>query len=200
MPFMGIRASGQFGKSLVAFSWKGINAIRSYVIPTNPNTLSQQAVRGDFTAQIDAWHHADMLADDKDAWNLFASATKRAASGFNEFVGYFRRWWTDTGVVSHIRSVVVTVNTGGTLTITAKTDNPGTNKAWLYYGPTKTYMPNSKEGSAWSSGNGTFSLTGMVAGTKLYFCIIDETITEEGPPVIKSPYGRTGIYKVTIAT
>jgi len=198
LPLLGIRASGQFAKSLVYFSWKGINAIRSYVIPSNPNTIPQQAVRADFTAQINAWHHVDMLPDDKKAWDMFAGATKRAASGFNEFVGYFRKWY-DAGLEhSHVRSVKITVNTGGTLTVTAKSDGT-TGTPDLYYGPSKTYMPNVIAASAaWSNGSCTFTTSGMVAGTKLFFTIIDE-VTTPGPPVVKDPYGRTGIYQVTIA-
>ncbi len=197
LPLMGVSASGQLAKSLVYFNWKGINAVRSHAIPSNPNTDDQQEVRTDFTAQVNAWHHADMSATDKEAWNRYAGVSKRAASGFNEFVSYFRKWYTDGGEVSHIRKMVVTVNTGGTLTITLASDGT-TGTPVMWYGTSKTYMPNSKAGSVWSGGASSISETGMVAGTVLYFYILDEDV-DPGPPIVKDPYGRTGIYTVTIA-
>jgi len=197
MPFMGINASGQLGKSVVHFNWKGIHAVRSHVIPANPNTLDQQTVRTDFTNQVNAWHDAEMLAADKAAWNRFAGITKRASSGFNEMVSYFRKWYTPTNEVSHIRSVIVTVNTGGTLTLTAKSDGT-TGTPVLYWGSSKTYMPNTIAGSTWSVGASSFTDTGFVAGEKLFFYILDEVVTP-GPPIVKDPYGRTGIFAVTIA-
>jgi hypothetical protein len=196
MPFMGINASGQLGKSIVHFNWKGIHAVRSHVIPANPNSADQQTVRTDFTDQVNAWHNADMLAADKEAWNRFAGVSKRAASGFNEMVSYFRKWYTDSNEISHIRSVVVTVNTGGTLTVTAKSDGT-TGTPRLYYGTSKTYMPDFEDGAGWTEGADSFTLTGMVAGTKLFFYILDEVV-DPGPPIVKDPYGRTGIFAVTI--
>jgi len=48
--------SGQAGKAGVFAKWKGRQYRRKYVIPANPNTTMQQAVRGFFTNAISAWH------------------------------------------------------------------------------------------------------------------------------------------------
>jgi hypothetical protein len=45
--------SGQLGKKIVAFSWKGIDVFRSYVVPANPRTVGQVAQRNKFTAVLE---------------------------------------------------------------------------------------------------------------------------------------------------
>jgi len=44
-PFMSIDASGTFADTLTASRWKGRSYMRQRVIPSNPNTAGQQAVR-----------------------------------------------------------------------------------------------------------------------------------------------------------
>lgn len=44
-PFMSLDASGTLAQTLTASKWKGRNYIRQRVIPANPNTSGQQAVR-----------------------------------------------------------------------------------------------------------------------------------------------------------
>ena len=48
--------SGQAGKAGVFAKWKGRQYRRKYVIPANPKTTMQVAVRGFFTNAIAAWH------------------------------------------------------------------------------------------------------------------------------------------------
>ncbi|MBA7627490.1 hypothetical protein ES703_34952 [subsurface metagenome] len=48
--------SGQAGKAGVFARWKGRQYRRKYVIPANPNTTKQQAVRGYFTNAVGSWH------------------------------------------------------------------------------------------------------------------------------------------------
>ncbi|MES2382889.1 MAG: hypothetical protein V4538_17710 [Bacteroidota bacterium] len=44
-PFMSLDASGTFGKTLTASKWKGRPYMRLRVIPSNPSTSGQEAVR-----------------------------------------------------------------------------------------------------------------------------------------------------------
>jgi len=44
-PFMSVAASGTFGKTLTASIWKGVAYMRLRVIPSNPRTVGQLAVR-----------------------------------------------------------------------------------------------------------------------------------------------------------
>jgi hypothetical protein len=42
----------QLNKTFVFFKWKGLNVVRSYTIPANPNTVLQQAQRNKFKALL----------------------------------------------------------------------------------------------------------------------------------------------------
>jgi len=48
-PLLSFGASGQLGRTLVFGSWKGRSYARRYVVPSNPNTLSQQETRSAFS-------------------------------------------------------------------------------------------------------------------------------------------------------
>lgn len=82
-PLLSFGASGKLARTLVYFSWKGLDVVREYVVPTNPNTASQQTQRTLFTAMVAAWRNyfTDTLM--RTAWNLSASVSKKAQSGFN---------------------------------------------------------------------------------------------------------------------
>jgi len=77
--------SGQAGKAGVFAKWKGRQYRRKYVIPANPKTTMQVAVRGHFTNAIAAWHVYHSLQ------RLVYSylATGLVMSGFNLLVS---RW------------------------------------------------------------------------------------------------------------
>jgi len=81
----GDQYSGQAGKAGVFAKWKGRQYRRAYVIPANPKTTMQQAVRGYFTNAIAAWHTYHSIQ------RLVYSylATGLVMSGFNLLVS---RW------------------------------------------------------------------------------------------------------------
>jgi hypothetical protein len=74
-------ASGQLGGAIVFSKWKGRNYVRQYVIPSNPNTDGQIAVRArmKFLAQI--W--ASVAAPAQASWDAAAAAGQYSA--FNAF-------------------------------------------------------------------------------------------------------------------
>lgn len=84
-PLFSFNASGQLGKSLVYFPWKGIDAVRSYVEPANPNTGAQQTQRGYLTNAVSDWHTIGLIAIDETAWNRYALTLPDPMSGFNAF-------------------------------------------------------------------------------------------------------------------
>jgi len=74
--------SGKAGNAVAAV-WKGIQYIRQHVIPTNPNTVDQQAQRARFSLIVSWWHalseavvaYLDILAEGQgqSGFNLFQS-------------------------------------------------------------------------------------------------------------------------------
>lgn len=72
----------QIGKKAVFYTWKGINVVRSYVIPTNPNSTAQQTQRS-FFADIVSYGSALLGSIVQEYWKLLAIGK----SEFNAFVG-----------------------------------------------------------------------------------------------------------------
>jgi hypothetical protein len=85
-PLLSFGARGKIGSTLVFFSWKGIDVVREYIIPTNPQTAAQTAQRGWFADSIRAFrtYYTNLL--ERAAWNRLATVDSRIMSGFNEFV------------------------------------------------------------------------------------------------------------------
>jgi len=52
-PLFSMEARNQIGKQLVYFPWKGIDAVRSYVIPANPKTAGQVSQRNKMSLAVE---------------------------------------------------------------------------------------------------------------------------------------------------
>jgi hypothetical protein len=76
-------ARGQVGKTLVAFVWKGLNVMRSHVVPANPNTAAQATHRTLWTDCVYVWRNTFTNTAMRTAWNLAALTSSLAESGFN---------------------------------------------------------------------------------------------------------------------
>ncbi len=85
-PLLSGNASGQIGKMLVFSRWKGIKDVRSYVVPSNPNTPKQQTQRSVMKSAVEAYGDADFYTDDVQALNISAGRESKPMSGFNYFV------------------------------------------------------------------------------------------------------------------
>lgn len=88
-PLFSFGASGSLAKTLVYFPWKGIHAVRSYVVPANPNSAGQQTQRGYLSDAVDSWHLLGLDALDVAAWNRYAATLAQVMSGFNAFCRAF---------------------------------------------------------------------------------------------------------------
>ncbi|MBA7645468.1 hypothetical protein ES703_53226 [subsurface metagenome] len=88
-PLLSFGASGKLGGALVYFPWKGINAVRTYVIPANPKSGPQRYQRECFTNAVDAWHFLEYTDADRVAWNRYAGTLAAIMSGFNSMIALF---------------------------------------------------------------------------------------------------------------
>lgn len=61
-PLLSLDASGTIGEALTFARWRGINYVRTRVIPANPNTVAQQEVRGSFKTLTDMWKRMGVQA------------------------------------------------------------------------------------------------------------------------------------------
>ncbi|MCX7919490.1 MAG: DUF6266 family protein [bacterium] len=92
-PLFSFDARGQIGKALVYAVWKGINYVRRYVVPQNPNTVDQQTIRSYFTTAVNAYQAEN--ATTKSAWETYAGNLSRPQSGFNAYVGKYILYMID---------------------------------------------------------------------------------------------------------
>ncbi len=101
-PLLSLGASGQLGKSLVYFPWKGLNVVREYIIPSNPQTSAQNTQRDYVRAAVTAIHtqqgklYSPFDAADVTAVALWASKVKAATTWFNQLI----KNWIDQKVAS----------------------------------------------------------------------------------------------------
>lgn len=91
-PLMSLGASGQLGKALVFFPWKGLDVVREYIIPSNPRSTDQMTQRGYLTDAVAAVHlaqgYADLPMDEDDirAYALWGSTYPTPRTWFNQAV------------------------------------------------------------------------------------------------------------------
>ncbi len=189
-PLFGLGASGQLGKSLVYFNWKGLDVVREYVEPANPNTAAQQTQRGRMGDAVDSWHVvAELVAADKLAWSLAASIRPTPRSGFNEFC----KEHIDIAVSGETSNMgwdgALTDDADGTFSATVEEDgaSDGVNLLW---GVSKTALIN-VEACAEGVNIWTVSPVTNVAGMRVYGRFVILT----GAAVV----GRTGIFQLDVA-
>jgi hypothetical protein len=102
-PLFSFNASGKLADSLVYFGWKGLDCVRSYVIPANPKSAGQTTQRGYLTAAVAEIHATQAQAtnpldgDDYAAYALLASTRATPRTWFNELV----KLWCDVEIAGN---------------------------------------------------------------------------------------------------
>ena len=118
-PLMSLGASGQLGKALVFFGWKGLDVVREYIIPSNPKTSGQTTQRGYLTAGVAMIHTAQaraltpLTADDQTSYSTLASSKGKPWTWFNMAV----KLWNDVKVAGNT-PVVYSSGAVGNTTVT----------------------------------------------------------------------------------
>lgn len=181
-PLFGLGASGKLGGALVYFSWKGINVVREYVVPTNPDTDLQKIQRAFLRAVVATIHRAQA----RDAYPLVLADTVAYAAKA-QALGLTMTWfnmacklWLDTKRDANIPAIY----SSGELLDTDEDDfrpriwlneEVATSivKAHFYLGVSRTALIHSKvatmvEGISASLGAGA-GFDGLTAGDKYYW-------------------------------
>ena len=112
-PMFSLDARGTIGSAITFSFWKGINYARARVIPNNPKSAEQMAVRDIVSDASIAWKTEDTVGANeidqayKDAYNVAAAGM--AMSGFNLFIKeVIAKCLVDTdGVNSYIGTLVI---------------------------------------------------------------------------------------------
>ena len=83
-PFLSLDARGTLADTMTASFWRGINYIRARVVPHNPKSTAQTAIRGVLTDGVSKWRFGLVGGVDKNWWNTYAKGL--GESGFNRFM------------------------------------------------------------------------------------------------------------------
>lgn len=172
-PLLSLGASGQLGKALVFFNWKGLDVVREYVVPANPKTSGQTTQRGYLTSAVAAVHAAQaaathyLVAKDISAYALWASVVQSATTWFNQAVR--------NAVNQLLASKTIRVWSDGATTPGAdKLDvyvweiNAVTTAGNFHYGTSKTALISTKA-STTVGAKQMASITGLTTGVKYFW-------------------------------
>ena len=177
LPLMSASASGKIAKSLVYFNWKGLDVVRSYVIPSNPRTTSQLTQRGYFSDAVDMFHDTSFTDLDRSAFNLAATASKIVMSGFNWFMQQVVDALRAANTFHPLYQCSMSNITKNSATVTIKCGVDKTAK--LYWGTSKNFLPNVVSGT-FSNYTWTFSLSSLPSDSYIYFYVKNTATGESG--------------------
>lgn len=184
-PLFSFEARGKLADALVYFPWKGVDAVRTHVIPANPQTVAQTTQRTRMSDAVDQWHAGPYTAADIAAWNRLANLAASARSGFNRMVEEYILEDIDGNTWEAMSNLRLSEPGPGVLRATV-TKASGGNPPRFWYGTSPTNMPNliamgDDGGNEWHADFGA-----AVVGT-LYYCYF--TVGTRG-----ANWGRLGIY------
>lgn len=184
-PLFSFGARGKIGGALVYFPWKGIDCVRSYVIPANPQTDAQVTQRGYMTSAVAEWHGTEYTSADVQAWNTYAGVLAAIMSGFNAMVKKFIEEIILGNVWERLDNAVTSNVFADMFRVTIDKAAAG-NSPTLRWGTRKTHFPNSVAMTDNADGTWFGDCTPLLASTLYYFYI------DVGASGVD--YARTGIY------
>lgn len=88
-PLFSIEGLGKINKSIIYSKNKGIKTAKRYKVPANPKSTDQQSRREFMRLAVLAWKTDGYNSIDIEAWNLYAKAIKKKASGYNMFLRFY---------------------------------------------------------------------------------------------------------------
>ena len=188
-PLQSYSARGQIGKSMVHFVWKGIHCIRSYVIPTNPNTAKQQTIREYFRDSVAKWHTDQQVTVMNEAWKRWIERIRKPWTPLNCFcslrVAALAVGHTFARIYDYVLGTVTASSIKFTI-VAASTD-----ALKCYFGTSLTYTPREQAGT-WNSVEALwdFTLAGLTPNTNYYYWIKATKTNDDG---------QTGMFKTKTA-
>jgi hypothetical protein len=181
--------------------WRGINYIRSRVVPANPKTAGQVAIREALARLVALWQGFGV--NTKDNWKYMMSG--REKSGFNHWIGLntvdekndsLLALTLDTGYEEFETFTPSTGSGAGEIDIAfAPTPFPADRKGILYFRKSATSEWD-KIGAISAAQNSPITITGLDAGDtyQVYGYIRIEPYDDDGSHVGKSASGTAAAH------
>lgn len=174
-PLLSMSASGSIGNTLTFFGWKGLNAVRTWVKPANPNSAAQATQRGYMTLTVATIHVAQATATspigplDVAAYALDASTEATPRTWFNQVCAQCVTALKASKQIAVFRGATVTP-AASSIVVAMKWSKTGANDitAGNYiYGTTKTGMIHTVAAVVAAS-TATGTIVGLTTGVKYY--------------------------------
>jgi hypothetical protein len=168
-PLFSFIAKKSLAQALTYTTWKGLNVVKKWFIPANPNSAAQQAVRGNFLDATQDWESARLDAIDKAAWNLRAARQKTPMSGYNKACGVQIAYLNQVMLFWQIEGMDLTPGVGAITGHFHIEGDADIGDIRLFYGESPTKM-NTYVTCSWSVINSWYpvSIAALVGGTKYY--------------------------------
>ena len=172
-PLQSYDASGQIGKNVVHFKWKGIHCIRGYVIPANPKTAAQIAVRTHFKGSVLEWHLTQATLEMNNAWKRWVERVRKPWTALNCFVGLRVKALQAGHIFTRYHTYLLGTVTATSIAFSIKGDAASSPTVW--YGTSMTYTP-MHEMMIWSAANTRWEVTlsSLTPSTVYYYWVIAE--------------------------
>lgn len=170
-PLLSLGAGGALGESIVFSSWKGINYVKKYVVPANPNSTDQQTQRAYFGNAVDAFHGAEYILSDRLSLNRAATFSGKAQSGFNLMVGKYIDMQIAGDTMYQLRDLEVISEAAGQLEIGVSEHGDTSDlTVKLLFGTNPNFLVD-QGAMAWDAGDTRYekTVTGLVAGVVYYW-------------------------------
>ena len=113
-PLFSLEASGTIAKTATFAKWKGRQYVRQRVVPSNPRTAGQVAVRAALTFLAQVWKLISPI--NQATWDV--AAKQASVSPFNAYLAFNAREWSDLVYPAQSLPITVQSNTSS-LTISA---------------------------------------------------------------------------------
>lgn len=173
-PLFSFNASGKIANALVYFSWKGLDVVRSYVVPANPKTSGQVTQRGYLTTAVRMLHEYQALPanffgpGDTIGYALWGSIYPTPRTWFNQVC----KNWVDRKVAGKIPAIFgnVSVSPGGaklTVIMGHSPESSAVVSGKLWYGTSRTALIHSVAATMANLLTGV-DIPGLTKGVKYY--------------------------------
>lgn len=172
-PLMSIDARGKLANAIVFMGWRGINTVRQWVKPANPNSAAQQAIRGDFSDAVTL--HKSLPADDKAAWS--AKAAGLSLSGYNMFIRKVVNALQASKAWALLSSIAAANTDANSFDVEGTSDNAALVHVDVGTSPGVYNQTFDEAAGRGAPGAFTVAITGLQATTKYYFRVY---VTETG--------------------
>lgn len=174
-PLFSFSASGKIANALVYFGWKGLDVVRSYVVPTNPDTDAQKVQRAYVRAAVAKIHEFQahdtfpLVALDIVAYSLWASIYPTPMTWFNRIV----KMWIDQYRASPVKEYVIwtqgkTTPASKSLIVEVNAVENTPDSAEFYWGTTPTALIHKAAGVK-AGGVYSYTIPTLAALTKYFW-------------------------------